>query len=60
MLNAIYEDPQEPTNVKAQSSRQPRFDDHLTEDQRELLALQLNEYARGKRTAGIQTEKNHV
>ena len=57
VLNVLYEDSQEPTYVEAEPTRQPWFEDHLTEDQRELLALKLSEYATGKRTMGLQTGK---
>ena len=52
----LYEGLQEPNIVEAEPARQPRYEDHLSEDERELLEQQLREHSRGKRTFGLQTE----
>ena len=52
----LYEDLQEQCNVEAEPATQPRFENHLSEGDSELLELQLRGHSKGKRTFGLQTE----
>ena len=56
-INILYEGSQEPSDEGAMPARDPGHVAHLNNDQRELLASQLSDYANDRRSIGIQTDQ---